>query len=453
MTQLSYARVQVAVPQTVAADLSPTMLAFMTTNIASNAVVFVDQSGVRSQPGCIIASPSYSGVTDQDYVHHWTRDAAIAATEVARQLPTGASVNQSLCDYVSFSAVCQENAINADHFFRASFKVDGNLRDWSDQKDGPALQSLAFIDAWPVLDDAARRLAKSVAQRNLDETVQNWSNDNEMFGPWEDVRGPSFFARAVQVKFLEEVGSTNALQLTAPAGYDAALTGLRDALATHWDAVKGCYESIPGGIAGDPAFTDVTGFDPNADVVMACLYGCIPCTDPKLLATAGQLRASFDVGGPTAYPINQDDRDTPDRGFGPMIGRYPSDIYDGNVGKDKSKPTRDHPWAICTANFAQLYYLLARAFADGEGPRSDELTGQFFGQLGLADPSIVNDPAQAPAVAQSLRDAGDKMLQAIIFHSDHLRLSEQFDATTGFEKSVSDLTWSYAAYLSATRAR
>jgi glucoamylase len=53
----------------------------------------------------------------------------------------------------------------------------------------------------------------------------------------------------------------------------------------------------------------------------------------------------------------------------------------------------------------------------------------------------------------ALRAAGDRMLQAIVFHSDHFELSEQFDATTGFEKSVSNLSWSYAAFLSAVRAR
>ena len=45
------------------------------------------------------------------------------------------------------------------------------------------------------------------------------------------------------------------------------------------------------------------------------------------------------------------------------------------------------------------------------------------------------------------------MLQAVIFHSDNLELSEQFDATTGYEKSVSNLSWSYASFLSAVRAR
>ena len=62
--------------------------------------------------------------------------------------------------------------------------------------------------------------------------------------------------------------------------------------------------------------------------------------------------------------------------------------------------------------------------------------------------------ATAPLdAAASLRAAGDAMLQAVVYHSDHFELSEQFDAVTGFEKSVSNLSWSYAAFLSAVRAR
>jgi len=52
-----------------------------------------------------------------------------------------------------------------------------------------------------------------------------------------------------------------------------------------------------------------------------------------------------------------------------------------------------------------------------------------------------------------MRDAGDAMLRAVIYHGDGLELSEQFDGVTGFEKSVKNLTWSYAAYLSAVRAK
>jgi glucoamylase len=357
-----------------------------------------------------------------------------------------------LCDYVSFSEICQTSALAIGHFFRASYQVDGSARDWSDQKDGPALQSLAFVEAWPFLDGPSRATATRVAQRNLEETVAHWQDDDQMFGPWEDVHGPSFFARAAQVRFLEEVSGTNTLGLNPPAAMDTALDGLRNALGTHWDDAKRCYLSIPGGAAGDPTLTDVSGFDPNVDIVLACVYGSIPCTDPKLLATAAQVRAVFDVGGSTGYPINAADRNDPDRGFGPMIGRYPSDTYDGNVGKDKEFPTKDHPWALCTANFAQLYFLVAHAFDAGAPVPFDELTGPFFDQVGLGE-ATVNDPADATGVATALRSAGDKMLQAVLFHSDHYRLSEQFDGTTGYEESVSDLTWSYAAYLSAVRTR
>ena len=49
--------------------------------------------------------------------------------------------------------------------------------------------------------------------------------------------------------------------------------------------------------------------------------------------------------------------------------------------------------------------------------------------------------------------AGDRMLRAIIFHSASDHLSEQFDKVTGYEKSVRNLTWSYAAMLSALRGR
>ena len=67
------------------------------------------------------------------------------------------------------------------------------------------------------------------------------------------------------------------------------------------------------------------------------------------------------------------------------------------------------------------------------------LSAGFFSQVGV-------DASTTPAAAAAaLQGAGDQMLQAVIFHSDNLELSEQFDATTGYEKSVSNLSWSYAS--------
>lgn len=41
---------------------------------------------------------------------------------------------------------------------------------------------------------------------------------------------------------------------------------------------------------------------------------------------------------------------------------------------------------------------------------------------------------------QARQGAGYRMLQAVIFHSDNLVPSEQFDATTWYEKSVGNLS-------------
>jgi glucoamylase len=94
---------------------------------------------------------------------------------------------------------------------------------------------------------------------------------------------------------------------------------------------------------------------------------------------------------------------------------------------------------------AELYYRLARAIGPGGQAPDDPLAAPFLGQVQAVAPNA--------DIVSALRIAGDRMLQSVIFHSDNLELSEQFDRKSGFEKSVSNLTWSYAAFLSAVRAR
>jgi glucoamylase len=94
-----------------------------------------------------------------------------------------------------------------------------------------------------------------------------------------------------------------------------------------------------------------------------------------------------------------------------------------------------------------LYYRLANSIVSSETIPFDDKSAGFFTALGAPEGTSVEETAQV------LRDAGDKMLRAVLFHSDHLELSEQFDGASGYEKSVSNLTWSYAAFLSAVRNR
>jgi glucoamylase len=185
-------------------------------------------------------------------------------------------------------------------------------------------------------------------------------------------------------------------------------------------------------------------YDPNADIIAACLYGAIAPTDVVLLNTAAALLDTFTAGA-TAYPINSADAEL---GIGPLVGRYPGDIYDGfHVSAAEAGATRGHPWVVCTANYAELYYRVANeTLRSGQVPEHPQAS-LFLGQAGT------NGAATATQAAAALRAAGDRMLQAIVYHSDHLELSEQFHADSGYESSVRNLSWSYASVLSALRAR
>ena len=414
--------------------IAPYMLCLMFRNVASDGFVFEDpvNAGVLSLPGCVLASPSWENTAQvsQDYVFNWTRDAAVAAIELAHgTLPT----SQPLIDYVQFAQTCQNSANAIGHFDRASFLINGTARDWSDQTDGPALQTLAILSLFSQLDAPAQAVASNVVSANLG--FLEGAYQGETVNLWEEEYGASFFARAVQLQCFAAI-TANSVGIPVPGWLSTAIPWLQNALQSHWNGTY--YQSmLP--VPAPPDYR--VPYDPNIDIVMAAIYGAVPVTDTKMLATAALLRSQWDdPSSPYFYPINGADQA---RGLGPLLGRYPGDKYDGN----NDQPVDDHPWAVSTCNFAELYYRLANEITAAGTIPLDASSTAFFSQVG------VSAATTAAGAATALRSAGDQMLQAIIFHSDNLELSEQFDATTGYEKSVRNLSWGYASFLSAVRAR
>jgi glucoamylase len=433
MGELHYSEVQVAAAQSNLTAIAPYMFSLMFRNLASDGFVFEDPENTHalSQPGCVLASPSWANSAtnvNQDYVYNWTRDAAIVAIELAAgPIPT----SQPLIDYVQFAQICQNSATAFGHFGRASFLIDGTPRpDWSDQTDGPALQTLAILQLFSQLDVPTQAVANAVIAANL--SFLQGAYQGVTVNLWEEETGASFFARAVQLQCLQAI-TGNTLGIPVPGWLSTAIPWLQNALQEHWNGQY--YQSLL------PVPTDKTPYDPNIDIVMAAIYGAVPVTDTKLLATAALLRSQWDDPDSIYnYQINQADQQ---RGIGPLLGRYPGDTYDG----DNGAPADDHPWAVSTCNVAELYYRVASAITAAGAVPLDANSASFFSQAGI---DAQTTPAAAAAALQS---SGDQMLQAVIFHSDHLELSEQFDATTGYEKSVSNLSWSYASFLAAVRAR
>ncbi|MEU3741424.1 glycoside hydrolase family 15 protein [Streptomyces sp. NPDC032198] len=422
----------------------------MLRNIASNGFTFRDPTAPGdysrdSKPGCVIAAPSFPLQTpgiDQDYVFNWVRDGAITAMEVARSgIPAGPDGTvATLNDYVQFADLCYSNARPTKG--HACFRLDGESRPWTEQNDGPALQSITILAAYDQLDIGTQKQAVGLVNSNtaflLDVYKQATTN------LWEEHNGLTFFARAAQLRCFEEIQGTKIVGINKPTGLKPAMKWLREALEGHWDGAK--YVSMmadPGGGAQpSPQHPIGDGYDPNIDIVQAALYGAVSFTDTKLLATAAQLRSQWEEGGAAFYPVNRTDREQ--HGIGPLFGRYPGDTYDGDTSDANFV---GHPWALSTCNVAELHYKLAAEIKSAGTIPLDDLSAPFFAQ------SRIDASTTPQAAAEALVATGDDMMQAVIYHSDHLELSEQFDSTTGYERSVRNLTWSYAAYLSAMRAR
>ncbi|RZS80171.1 glucoamylase [Motilibacter rhizosphaerae] len=424
----TYERVQSAPPPGADFDaVAQHMYGLMVRNVATDGFVFqAPGTQTWSKPGCIIASPSYPAdlsSIDQDYVFHWTRDAALTAFELVAAQQVPGTPSSMLSDYVRFSRACQTAPGAPLH--RGAYRIDASARPWSDQSDGPALRILAVLQALPLLDADAATAAEEVVATDTEFLLAHYQEPTTNL--WEEVTGQSFFARSVQLRCFRELVATGRSGTPAQEAAD----WLAAALDAHWDGTR--YRSVLGEVPG--------GYDPNIDIVCAAVYGAVPLTDTRLLATLAELRATW-TEGPAAYPVNAADAA---QGLGPLFGRYPGDHYDGDVSDPDV--VGGHPWALCTANVAELHYRLATAVQASGSLPLDALSTPFFAPLGI---TAASSPADAYA---ALRDAGDWMMRALVYHSDHLELSEQFDGTTGYEKSVRDLTWSYAAFLSAARAR
>lgn len=420
------------------------MFTLMQRNVASDGFLFSDPADPSkfSTPGCVIAAPSFpanSPGVDQDYVFNWTRDAAITAIELAAaNLPQRNHAGvEPLEDYVRFASICQGNAMPT--LAHACFTIEGQSRPWTEQNDGPALQTIAILQAFPQIDQAAQDLGRQVIARNLEFLLQHYRDQTTNL--WEEHSGYSFFARSVQLRCLLEI-STNSLGIAVPDGIGTAIEALQAGLEDHWDGTRYLSlisDRVEGRPPNDPAGP---GYDPNIDIVMAAIYGAVPLTDTRLLATAAELRRQWsDPGSDSVYQVNIADEAI---GIGPMLGRYPGDTYDGDMS---DHVLGGHPWALTTCNFAELYYRLADGVRSLGSLPYDNLSAPFFAQL-----QIGADTPPSDAVAR-LEEAGDRMLKAVVYHSDNLELSEQFDAWNGYCRSVRNLTWSYAAYLSAVRAK
>lgn len=231
-----YAILQPAVQRSDLQVTAAYMLTLMQRNMASDGFVFSDPSapGRFSAPGCVVASPSFDAdlsTVTQNYVYNWTRDAAVAAIEIAlAHQPVGNGAGSGpLGDYVTFAGTCQQSTPT---LARACYTIEGQPRNWTDQNDGPALQTLAVLEAFTQLDPATQNTARALIARNADFLLAEYQNPS--YNLWEETYGQSFFTRSVQLKCFTGL-QTNSLGIPVPSGVGAAIDWLKGALQSHWN--------------------------------------------------------------------------------------------------------------------------------------------------------------------------------------------------------------------------
>lgn len=166
----------------------------------------------------------------------------------------------------------------------------------------------------------------------------------------------------------------------------------------------------------------------------------------QILATAIALEESFT----SLYPINSHQQSK--KHLSTCIGRYPEDIYDGygtSVG---------NPWFLATAAYTELYYLAIQEWKQS-GISVNSISRGFFNRM-MGGTVMVQDGDYDPEsetvkmLVKKTREAADKFLATIQYHqANNGSMSEQYDRYIGYMAGARDLTWSHAAFISASKSR
>jgi glucoamylase len=302
------------------------------------------------------------------------------------------------------------------------FNADGTLDflNWNrPQHDGVATRALGAMRFWDMdvssSGEARTRLA-ALIRADLDYT------DNHAGEPctdiWEEEHALHYYTVLVQFAALQEGARWMEMQdEEEQATYlTARATPLLAMLDSFWAPETRIYRSriFPDGHTSPK--------DPDMSVILGVLHaglleGPHSVLDPKALATLTAAEGYF-AG---ALAINK----SAGQGTGGVaFGRYQNDTY-FNGGA----------WFPCTFAAAEFHYRRAAALAASSGEMETNVA---------TDDSI--------AVAHFAK--GDAILStARRFISATAELTEQFDRDTGAPLSARDLSWSYAAFLTAWDAR
>ncbi|KAK6955353.1 glycoside hydrolase 15 protein [Daldinia eschscholtzii] len=413
----------------------------------------IGSTGSRVQgaaSGVVVASPSKS---DPDYFYTWTRDAALVFQAIIERFINkyDASLQTQIQNYIIAQAklqgVSNPSGSLSDGRGLGEAKYHVDLSAFTDgwgrpQRDGPALRAIALItySKWLIANgytSTVNTVIWPIIRNDLSYVAQYWNQTG--FDLWEEVNGSSFFTVAAQHRSLVE-GS--ALAKTLGTNYDAY-----DAIAPHILCFQQTFWSSSSGYAlaninvnngrsakdGNSILASIHNFDPALGCDAATFQ---PCSDRALSSHKVVVDAFRDIYSINAgIPI----------GSAIAVGRYPEDVYyNGN------------PWYLLTLAAAEQLYDALYVWQTTGSITVTSTSLSFFRDLipNIQAGTYKADDDTYTTIYNAVYLYADGFVNVVSQYAESDgAMAEQYERSSGTPLSARDLTWSYAAFLTAAARR
>ncbi|KKA18333.1 Glucan 1,4-alpha-glucosidase [Rasamsonia emersonii CBS 393.64] len=407
----------------------------------------IGSSGAWAQsasPGIVVASPSTS---DPDYYYTWTRDSALTLKVLIDLFKNGNSSLQGVIEeYIDAQAYLQtvsnpSGTLSTGGLGEPKFNVDKTAftGSWGrPQRDGPALRATALISFGEWLIDNgystyASDIVWPIVRNDLSYVAQYWNETG--YDLWEEVDGSSFFTVAVQHRALVE-GANFASALGTSCDYcTSQAPEILCYLQSFWTGsyILANFQSSRSGKDVNTILGSIHTFDPEA----ACDDTTFQPCSPRALANHKVVVDAFR----DLYTINNNAAE----GVAVAVGRYPEDTYyNGN------------PWFLCTLAAAEQLYDALYQWNNIGSITITDVSLDFFQDL-YSDAAVgtySSSSSEYSAIVDAVKTYADGFVSIVENYAlTNGSLSEQYSKTDGTQESARDLTWSYAALLTANMRR
>jgi glucoamylase len=279
-----------------------------------------------------------------------------------------------------------------------------------------------------------------VIAKDLAYSVRYWNQTG--FDLWEEVNGSSFFTLSATHRALVEGAALASRLGQACENCAESAPQVLCFLESFWTGnyIDSNINLNDGrtGLDVNSILSSIHTFDPEADCTDTTFQPCSSRALANHKAVIDSFRSVYGING--GIP----------QGQAVAVGRYAEDVYfDGN------------PWYLATLAAAEQLYAATYQWEEQRSITVDETSLPFFQDI---LPSVetgtfeigtyATNSSTYESIISAVRNYADGYIAVVQQYAPtDGSLAEQFDRNNGTPLSAVDLTWSYAAFLTAIERR